>query len=79
MPCLACPLRFAAYCRSIGVEAYVCMDIRDLNKIAHILWVRKAIANTRALVFQTKWDIDDWYDNAQIKRTKKPTTKPCCV
>ena len=24
-----------------------------------------------ALVFQTKWDIDDWYDNAQIKRAKK--------
>ena len=41
---------FAAYCRSIGVEAYVCMDIQDLNEIAHILWVRKAIANTRALV-----------------------------
>lgn len=25
----------------------------------------------RALVFQTKWDIDDWYDDAQIKRAKK--------
>ena len=24
-----------------------------------------------ALVFQTKWDIDDRYDNAQIKRAKK--------
>ena len=24
-----------------------------------------------ALVLQTKWDIDDWYDNAQIKRAKK--------
>ena len=41
---------FAAYCRSIGVEAYVAMDLQDLNEIAHILWVRKAVANTRALV-----------------------------
>ena len=41
---------FAAYCRSIGVEAYMCMDLQDLNEIAHILWERKAIANTRALV-----------------------------
>ena len=41
---------FAAYCNSIGVEAYVAMDIKDLNEIAHALWVRKAVANTRALV-----------------------------
>ncbi len=41
---------FAAYCRSIGVEAYVCMDIQDLNETAHALWVRKVVANTRALV-----------------------------
>ena len=41
---------FAAYCRSIGIEAYVAMDIQDLNEIAHYLWVRKAVANTRALV-----------------------------
>jgi len=41
---------FAAYCRSIGLEAYVAMDIQDLNEIAHALWVRKCVANTRALV-----------------------------
>lgn len=41
---------FAAYCRSIGLEAYVCMDLADLNELAHILWVRKVVANTRALV-----------------------------
>ena len=41
---------FAAYCRSIGVEAYVAMDLQDVNEIAHILWVRKAVRNTRALV-----------------------------
>ena len=40
----------AAYCRSIGIEAYVAMDIQDLNEIAEALWVRKAVANTRALV-----------------------------
>ncbi len=41
---------FAAYCRNIGVEAYVAMDIQDLNEIAHLLWVRKAVSETRALV-----------------------------
>lgn len=41
---------FAAYCRNIGVEAYVAMDLRDLNEIAHLLWVRKAVSETRALV-----------------------------
>ncbi len=44
---------FAAYCRSIGIEAYVAMDIQDLNEIAHCLWVRKAVAATRALVLTT--------------------------
>ena len=41
---------FAAYCCSIGLEAFVCMDIQDLNEIAHVLWVRKVVAHTRALV-----------------------------
>ncbi len=41
---------FAAYCRSIGLEAYVCMDLADLNELAHLLWVRKVVAHTRALV-----------------------------
>lgn len=41
---------FAAYCRSIGIEAHVAVDVRDLNEITHCLWVRKAVANTRALV-----------------------------
>lgn len=40
----------AAYCRSIGVEAYVAMTIEELNKIIHLLWVRKAVASTRALI-----------------------------
>lgn len=41
---------FASYCRSIGVEAYVAMDLKDVNEIAHALWVRKAVSETRALV-----------------------------
>lgn len=41
---------FAAYCRSIGIEAYVALDLADLNEIAEALWVRKAVAETRALV-----------------------------
>lgn len=41
---------FAAYCRSIGISAYVAMDLQDVNEIAHLLWVKKAVANTRALV-----------------------------
>lgn len=41
---------FAAYCRSIDLEAYVAMDLKDVNEISHLLWVKKAVANTRALV-----------------------------
>ncbi len=40
---------FAGYCRSIGVEAYVAMDLQDVRN-PHILWVRKAVRNTAALV-----------------------------
>ena len=40
---------FAAYCNNIGVEAYVAMDMKDLNEILHYLWVRKAISCTRVL------------------------------
>lgn len=40
----------SAYCRSIGLEAYNAIDMRDLNEIAHRLWVRKAVSRTRALV-----------------------------
>lgn len=41
---------FAAYCRNIGLEAYVCMDMKDLDEITHLLWVRKAVQNSRVLV-----------------------------
>ena len=65
---------FAAYCRSIGVEAYVCMDIQDLNELAHLLWVRKAVANTRALVLtagsQPTFGIQSLIRDPEILRQK---------
>lgn len=65
---------FAAYCRSIGVEAYVAMDIQDLNEIAHLLWVRKAVANTRALVLtagsQPTFGIQSLIRDPEILRQK---------
>lgn len=39
-----------AYCRSIGHEAYTGIDLGEVNEILHGLWVRKAVACTRALV-----------------------------
>lgn len=39
-----------AYCRSIGLEAYNAIDFDDLNDVLFQLWVKKAVANTRALV-----------------------------
>ena len=65
---------FAAYCRNIGVEAYVCMDLTDLNEIAHLLWVRKAIRNTRALVLtagsQPTFGIQSLIRDPEILRTR---------
>lgn len=65
---------FAAYCRSIGVEAWVCMDLKDLNEIAHALWVRKAVANTRALVLtaggQPTFGIQSLIRDPEILRQK---------
>ncbi len=65
---------FAAYCRSIGVEAHVCMDIKDLNELAHALWVRKAVANTRALVLtaggQPTFGIQSLIRDPEILRQK---------
>ncbi|HIW20532.1 MAG TPA: hypothetical protein H9887_00695 [Candidatus Dorea intestinavium] len=65
---------FAAYCRDIGIEAYVAMDMQDLNEIAHILWVRKAVANTRALVLtaggQPTFGIQSLIRDPEILRQK---------
>jgi L-fucose isomerase-like protein len=40
----------SAYCRSIGLEAYNAVNYDDLNELLHLLWVRKAVSKTRALV-----------------------------
>lgn len=65
---------FAAYCRSIGVEAHVCMDVRDVNELAHRLWVRKAVRNTRALVLtagsQPTFGIQSLIRDPEILRQK---------
>lgn len=65
---------FAAYCRSIGVETYVAMDLQDLNEIAHILWVRKAVRSTRALVLtaggQPTFGIQSLIRDPEILRQK---------
>ena len=65
---------FAAYCRNIGLEAYVAMDLRDLNEIAQLLWVRKAVKNTRALVLtaggQPTFGIQSLIRDPEILRQK---------
>lgn len=40
----------SAYLRSIGREAYYAIDHEELNEILYCMWVRKAVARTRALV-----------------------------
>ena len=50
---------FAAYCRSLGIEAYVCMDLQDVNEIAHILWVRKAVKLPFTSIFKYMDEITD--------------------
>ncbi len=65
---------FAAYCRSIGIEAYVAMDLQDLNEIIQLLWVRKAVKNTRALVLtaggQPTFGIQSLIRDPEILRQK---------
>lgn len=65
---------FAAYCRSLGLEAHVCMDVRDVNELAHRLWVRKAVRNTRALVLtagsQPTFGIQSLIRDPEILRQK---------
>ena len=39
-----------AYLRSIGLEAHYPIDPEELMELLHLLWVRKAVANTRPLI-----------------------------
>ncbi len=65
---------FGAYCHSIGLEAHVAMDVKDLNQIAHALWVRKAVAGTRALVLtagsQPPFGLQSVIRDAEVIRQK---------
>lgn len=39
-----------AYLRHIGMEAYYPIDVQELVELTHLLWVRKAVSKTRALI-----------------------------
>lgn len=65
---------FAAYCNDIGVEAHVAMNIQDFNETARLLWVKKAVRNTRALVLtaggQPTFGIQSLIRDPEILRQK---------
>ncbi len=50
-----------AYLRSIGMEAYYPIDLSELQEMLHLLWVRKAVSKTRALILtageQPSWGL----------------------
>jgi len=58
-----------AYLRSIGREAWYAIDVDELNEQLHLLWVRKALANTRALVL-TAGEVPTWGLLSNIKDTE---------
>ena len=55
-----------AYLRSIGREAWYAIDADELNERLHLLWARKAIQNTRALIL-TAGEIPTWGLLSNIK------------
>lgn len=55
-----------AYLRSIGMEAWYAIDLQELNEQLHLLWVRKAVANTRVLIL-TAGEIPTWGLLSNIK------------
>lgn len=59
-----------AYLRSINREAYYAIDEKELNETLHRLWVRKAMANTRALIL-TAGEIPTWGLLSNIKDLEK--------
>lgn len=63
-----------AYLRSIGKEGYYAIDENDLKKIAHQLWVRKAMQNTRVLVL-TAGEVPTWGLLSNIKDLEKLRNK----
>ncbi len=55
-----------AYLRSIGMESWYAIDMQELNELIHLLWVRKAVANTRVLIL-TAGEIPTWGLLSNIK------------
>lgn len=55
-----------AYLRSIGMEGYYTIDRKELDETLHMLWVRKAMKHTRALVL-TAGEIPTWGLLSNIK------------
>lgn len=55
-----------AYLRSIGKEAYYGVDVKAINETIHLLWVRKAVSKTRALIL-TAGEIPTWGLLSNIK------------
>lgn len=58
----------SAYLRSIGREAYYAIDLPELNDLLHMLWVRKAVQNTRALIL-TAGEAPTWGLQSNIRGT----------
>ena len=75
-----------AYLRSIGMEAYYPIDVQELSELLHLLWVRKAVSKTRALILtageQPSWgllsniqDIEGLRRRYGFEVVKKPFTE----
>ena len=64
----------SAYLRSIGREAYYAIDLPELNDLLHMLWVRKAVNNTRALIL-TAGEAPTWGLQSNIRDLEKLRAK----
>lgn len=58
-----------AYLRSIGRESFYAIDMNELNELIHMLWVRKAVKNTRVLVL-TAGEVPTWGLLSNIRDTE---------
>lgn len=45
------PIDLVAFLRDEGHEAYMAHDIPEFNQLCHRLWVKKAVANTKLMMF----------------------------
>ncbi|HIT06588.1 MAG TPA: hypothetical protein IAB53_08100 [Candidatus Scybalocola faecipullorum] len=59
-----------AYLRSIGKEAWYPIDMKELNELIHLLWVRKAAQHTRVLVL-TAGEAPTWGLLSNIRDTER--------